>query len=689
MFALRSWKPRLLLGTFAGFALFAACLSLPGAKSPASESIDEIITGAIAPAPAPSPAQPLPAPLAATDGFAGVLQLIAAKDFAGAYAAATALTDPLERKTAEWAAIYAGGKGIPYATIKAFAAAAPDFAAPGLFRTRVEQALTSADLPTAETIAVLGGAMPATLDGQIALAQAYLATGKTDRAAAIARAIWVDNVLNTDDEKRVIDTLGKLLTGKDHWARAENLMMNDRASAVERLLALLTPAQRTLAVARNAVSRNATDAKALLDKVDPAYQTNPIYYFSRAQRARQFQLWDDAIAYLDKGRATDPDAEDWWYERRTLIRQLLSAGDPQRAYRAAAHYTNGPEGRLVEARFHAGWIALSFLGDAKAAVSQFTAMAKLATLSDSVTQANYWLGRAKAAAGDPTGAKAAYTAAAQYGTIYYGLLARDALGLDSVELRPMPKWQDDEAAFNARPVVKAINLLMAANAPDLAAALLRHLAQSSLKSGGEFVLAARLAQKVDAHHLAIAIADIADKRGVPLDLFSFPKDGLPTTKLADVDMAAIYAITRTESRFQVDAVSSSGAKGLMQLMPATAKETAEKIGVTYSPSKLTSDPAYNALLGSSYLARQLDAYNGSLLLAAAAYNAGGGNANKWITAFGDPRAANVDPVVWVELIPFQETRKYVQRVLGNYLVYRARLGGAAISPIAALHSIAG
>ena len=253
----------------------------------------------------------------------------------------------------------------------------------------------------------------------------------------------------------------------------------------------------------------------------------------------------------------------------------------------------------------------------------------------------------------------------------------------------MPKWQDDEAAFNARPVVKAINLLMAANAPDLAAALLRHLAQSSLKSGGEFVLAARLAQKVDAHHLAIAIADIADKRGVPLDLFSFPKDGLPTTKLADVDMAAIYAITRTESRFQVDAVSSSGAKGLMQLMPATAKETAEKIGVTYSPSKLTSDPAYNALLGSSYLARQLDAYNGSLLLAAAAYNAGGGNANKWITAFGDPRAANVDPVVWVELIPFQETRKYVQRVLGNYLIYRARLGGAAISPIAALHSIAG
>jgi soluble lytic murein transglycosylase len=153
-------------------------------------------------------------------------------------------------------------------------------------------------------------------------------------------------------------------------------------------------------------------------------------------------------------------------------------------------------------------------------------------------------------------------------------------------------------------------------------------------------------------------------------------------------MAAIYAITRQESRFQPDAVSSSGAKGLMQLMPATAKWTAQKLGLAYSASKLTSDPEYNAQLGSSYLASQLRIYDGSLVLAAAAYNAGGGNANKWIAAYGDPRASNVDPVVWVELIPFQETRKYVQRVIGNYLVYRARLGGTEIRPTAALHSIA-
>jgi soluble lytic murein transglycosylase len=692
MFIAQGTPIRLLGGALATALIIATSVSFPTA--PAAEGIDEIITGSLDAAPVPAPAppvvlQPMPAvPAAASDAFAAAMALVAAGKFEDAYGAAAGLADRIEQQTVRWAAIYYGNGAISADQLKAFEKAAPDFVSKGVFKTRLEQALIKSDAGGTEIISELGGAMPNTLDAQIALARAYVAAGKTDRAAAIARHIWIDDFLDPKTEQKVLDQLGSLLTRKDHWARAEHLMMNDRASAVERLIKFMSPAQKSLAVARNAVSRNAKDAKALLDKVDPAERTNPIYYFSRAQRARQFELWDDAIAYLNKGKPSDPDAEDWWYERRALIRQLLGIGDAKRAYAAAAGYTSGPEGRLVEARFHAGWIALSFLHDPKTAVHHFEAMAKLSTLPDSVSQANYWLGRARADAGDAKGAKAAYEIAAGYGTIYYGLLARSELGLKPVELRAMPSAASSEAAFDARDVVKAINLLVADRQNDMAAVLLRNLAQTDLKSGGELVLAARLAQKIDAHHLAIAIADIADKRGVPLDLFSFPKDGLPTTRLASVDMAAIYAVTRTESRFQPDAVSSSGAKGLMQLMPATARETAKKIGVAYSASKLTSDPAYNTLLGSSYLATQLRTYDGSLLLAAAAYNAGAGNANKWIAAFGDPRAANVDPVVWVELIPFQETRKYVQRVLGNYLVYRARLGGSEISPTAALHSIA-
>jgi soluble lytic murein transglycosylase len=305
-----------------------------------------------------------------------------------------------------------------------------------------------------------------------------------------------------------------------------------------------------------------------------------------------------------------------------------------------------------------------------------------------VTQANYWLGRALDKAGETQGAKAAYQTAAAHPTVYYGLLARQKLGLKPVELRSMPAWKDSETTFKSNEVVRAIDLLVADGEKDKAGALLKTLAEQ-LKTGGELVLAARLAQTIDAHNLAISIADIADKRGMPLDVFSFPKDGLPASKVAAADTAAIYAIARQESRFQVNAVSSAGARGLMQLMPGTAEETAGKIGLAYSPAKLTSDPLYNTQLGASYLDRQLETYDGSLLLAAAAYNAGPGNANKWIAAFGDPRSSKVDPVVWVELIPFQETRKYVQRVFGNYMVYRARLGYEDQDLSKIMHSIRG
>lgn len=659
-----------------------------GAVQVAEASIDDIVTGALSDVAEPGLGQVMPALVSGSGGFIDALALLREKKYADAYVAATALDNEIERRTLQWASIYYGSGSVEAGAVKAFETDAPEFTDAGLFKTRIEQALVKSDADGADVIKYLSGAMPNTLDAQIALASAYVADGQAKRAAGIAREIWVDNFLDPATEAKVLDTLGSLLTTDDHWARAMHLMMHDRAQGTERLIKFMTPAQQSLAVARNAVSRNAKDAKSLLDAVDASMKSNPIYNFSRAQRARQFELWDDAIAYLNKGKATDPDSAEWWYERQTLTRQMIGAGDYKRAYAAAAGYADGPEGRVVEAQFHAGWIALNFLNDAKGAVTHFTKMASLSTLPDSVTQANYWLGRALKASGSSKDATVAFKAAAAYPTIYYGLLARQELGLKPVELRTMPEWKDSETSFEANEVVQAIRLLIANGENDKAGTLLRTLAQT-LKTGGELVLAARLAQEIDAHHLAIVIADIADKRGMPLDLYSFPKDGLPATEVATADPAAIYAVARQESRFQVNAVSSSGARGLMQLMPGTAKETAEKIGLSYSPAKLVSDPLYNTTLGASYLDRQLETYSGSLLLAAAAYNAGPGNANKWIKSFGDPREDKVDPVVWVELIPFQETRKYVQRVLGNYMVYRARLGREDLDMTAAMHAIEG
>lgn len=665
---------RLLIGTL------AATLTLSISPTVfATDGIDDIVTGSI------DNSGVVAAPHGSA-AFKSALALVASGDRAGGYQAAQSLPSDLERRTIQWAAIYYGDGDIDYGTVLRFAADAPKFANTSVFRTRLEQALNKANPAHADVIKALGGAMPNTLDAQISLALAYVADGQKDRGARIARAVWTENFLDQASEDKVYKSLGRLLDQKDHWARAMHLMMHDRASGVERVLSLLTPAQKSLAVARNAVSRNDKDAKKLLDSVDASMQSNPVYYLSRAQRARQFELWDDAIAWLDKATGDAPDAAEFWYERRTLIRQLLGKNDAKRAYLAAAHYTDGPEGRLVEARFHAGWIALAFLKEPAAAADQFKVMTTLSTLPDSVTQANFWLGRARAATGDKAGAQAAYKAAAQYGTVYYGILARSELGLTDVELRSMPEWRSAQAAFERHDMVRAVRLLTENGKADLARPLLRSFI-FSFKTGGEMVLAARLAQDIGAHDVAIQVADVADKRGAPLDLFSFPRDGLPAEKLASVDTAAVYAVARQESHFRADAVSGAGARGLMQLMPATAQETAQKVGVEYSKSRLTSDPEYNTLLGSTYLAAQLKRFDGSLVLAAAAYNAGGGNASKWVTAFGDPRSDSVDPVVWVELIPFEETRMYVKRVLGNYVVYQARLGHSEIGIRQALRKL--
>ncbi len=673
-------RRRLAIGIIATAALGVALVLPQMVSLRANDAIDTTVTGSIRATPS--------AEARASNTFRTALKLVAEGKHAAGYELARSIADATERRAVQWAAITFGNGDVSSAAMQRFALDAPEFSRSATFRSRLEQALVKEHADGAGIIEALGEATPNTIDGQIALAVAYRTAGDTARATALARSLWVDNFLERAAEDRVLAQLGDLLDADTHWDRAVHLMMHDRATAVERLMDKLTPAQRSLAVARNATSRNDKNAKKLLDSVDPSMTDHPVFYFSRAQRARQFELWDDAIEWLGKAKGEVPDAAEFWYERRLLVRQLLALGEVKRAYRAAAGYTEGPEGRLVEAQFHAGWIALSFLRDASTAAEHFRRMRGNATLPDSVTQADYWLGRALEAAGDIEGARKAWADAGTYGTIYYGQLARAALGEHAVGLRPMPDWQPAEAGFEARELVQAVRLLADGGEKTMAASLLRSFA-FDLTDGADLLLAARLAQSLDAHHLAISIADTSERRGTPLDLFNFPKDGLPRQQLASIDHAAVYAVARQESRFQVDAVSSAGARGLMQLMPGTAKETAGKLGLDYSANRLTSDGAYNALLGSTYLKAQLEAFDGSLLLAAAAYNAGPGNVRKWLNAFGDPRSEKIDPVVWVELIPMLETRKYVQRVLGNYLVYRARLGLEELSIVEALRRIPG
>ncbi len=689
MVSVRSSQHRALLaaGFFAALCAGAAAQVPVPAPAPtpagAGARIDTVVTSTVRPAP------PIARASVGSPGFESALALLVAGDAPAAYDAARQLADDVERRTVQWASIRFG-KGVDADSIARFIAEAPGYDFSSVYRARLESALDVTTASADTVIRLLGGNMPNTLDAQIALAQAYVADGQVERATRIARHVWTQQFLTKDGEDKAETSLGKLLTQKDYWDRAVHLLMHDRATGTERIMARLTPAQQSLARARIAVSRKAGDIAALLADVDPSLRDHSLFHFTVAQWKRDADDLEGAVAALDKVTSGDViDSAEFWYERRLIVRRALAAGKPDLAYRAAANYTAGPEGRIVEARFHAGFVALVYLNDPQRAEPHFAEMARLSTLPDSIVQARYWLGRTEQALGKTDAAAEDFRKAARYGFLFYGQLAREALNEPTVVVRALPDWQNRQAIFETMPLVRSVRLLADAGRKDWAEPLVRRLGYA-ISEPGDFVLAARLAQDIGAHNVAILIADRADQKGYSLDLFHYPKDGIPAgVELALADEAAVYAVARQESHFDIDAVSRSGARGLMQLMPATAKDLAGRLGIAYSPNRLTSDPAYNILLGSSYLKSQLERYDGSLLLAAAAYNAGAGNVNKWLKLYGDPRDAKIDAISWTELIPFVETRKYVQKVMANYLVYRARLGGPSLTMQQAIRRIPG
>ncbi|TIS12881.1 MAG: lytic transglycosylase domain-containing protein, partial [Mesorhizobium sp.] len=258
----------------------------------------------------------------------------------------------------------------------------------------------------------------------------------------------------------------------------------------------------------------------------------------------------------------------------------------------------------------------------------------------------------------------------------YGQLAGERVGLRTLSIvHPTPSAADRQS-FEGREAVKAIKRLQEAGYDRYAETLYRDLA-GQLTSPGELALLAGLAEKQGNHFMALKVGKIAAQRGIDVGALSHPLGVIPdSADISGSGKALAYAIARQESEFNVAAISSAGARGLLQLMPGTAKQLAKKAGMTFSQTRLTTDAGYNATLGSAFLGEQLDRFNGSYVLTFAGYNAGPNRAAQWVAKYGDPRGKDVDAVVdWVERIPYTETRSYVQRVMENYEAYRMRISG--------------
>jgi soluble lytic murein transglycosylase len=582
----------------------------------------------------------------------------------------------LDRHILAWAIALKGGRLVPSADIAAAAETLRSWPGAEAFRRNSERALLREEPAPQTVIKAFGGTPPQTAAGAIILARSYVALEDIEGARAVLSPFWRTEKLEAGDEAAIIKEFGSVIPGADHRARMERMLYADRVNSARRVADLA--GARPLLDAWVAAAKGDRAAGKLLDAV-PAAQRDAGYLFAKAKYLRRTDKFAEAAAVMlkapkDRADLIDPDA--WWIERRTLSRELVDAGDMKTAYRIAAAHSAESAVNQADAEFHAGWYAFRGMGDTKAGAAHFARIAEVADGPISLSRAYYWLGRA-AEAGGPGSAKAYYERAAGYGTSFYGQLAAEKIGRVAINVASPTPSDSDRRDFAHREAVQAIKRLEGAGYASLADTLYLDLA-GQLTSPGELALLAAMAEDRGNHYLGLKVGKIAAARGLDIGALSHPIGAIPSSaNISGSGKALAYAIARQESEFNVGAVSGAGARGLLQLMPNTAKDVAEKAGLAFSSQKLTTDAGYNATLGSAFLGEQLGRFSGSYVLTFAGYNAGPGRAREWMKRYGDPRGKDLDTVVdWIERIPFAETRSYVQRVMENYQVYKMRLTGS-------------
>lgn len=639
---------------------------------------------AVSPA-APSPEVPDPArPIASGETDLGQLReaidLYRKGKVSDGDRLAAGFTDPAARALLEWVAIRAGA-GVSFERVVAFTRANPDWPAGPLLRRRAEERLLTEKKSPAIVRAYFATAKPASAPGKFALALALRADGLDADAADLVHDLWREESFGRSLETRVTDAFPGVLTAIDHRYRMERALLKEDWTTAARAADYAGGSYASLVRARRAVQGKAGAAPALA-AVPPSLRNDSSYLLSRAQYFRRADKAAEAAKVL-LSAPTNPevltDGDTWWVERRIVARKLMDAGEPKTAYAVAAAHSARTSEKRIEAEFHAGWIALRFMSDPAAAERHFALAASVAETPISLARAAYWQGRAAEAAGRTAESKSFYERAALQPIAYYGQLARARLGQHSLPLRRAAELSSTaRAAFDDRLFIRGLKLLSAAQMKDLALPLYIDAARSLTEEAQVNALGETAVAMRDARAL-VAIGKLATQRGLALDTHAYPTIGIPEyetfTAVPQVERAMVFAIARQESQFDPRAQSGVGARGLMQMMPATAQRTAKRVSTSYETDRLTSDPAYNARLGQAHLGELMEDWKGSYILAFASYNAGGGNVKKWVDAYGDPRRPDVDPIDWVERIPFTETRNYVQRVMENLQVYRNRLDG--------------
>ena len=615
--------------------------------------------------------------------------------------------DRLVEKLVEWVHLRDKDEEQSFGTITAFIEANPGWPKLWSLRSKAERAIAPENSDRS-ILAWFKAHPPRTVEGATAYAEALGRSGARDKMIEVVRHAWIRFDMAESDEKSFLTRFGAYIESGQDRARLDRLLWDNRRTAANRQMRRVGEEYRALAEARLLLMRRKRNAPTALDKVpgDLASDQGLIYEWVRWNRRQDRD--DVAVETLLTFAGSQTHKKRWWTERQILARRALRDGDAKTAYRLIRdHGLTDGVGR-AEAEFLAGWIALRFLSMPHAAFGHFSALYEDVRTPISRSRAAYWSGRAAEAAGEQEISRQWYRTAARNVTTFYGQLAGRRIGVAAVPMQSYePQITDTARAdFDRDELVRAVRLLVALRDaprdPDAAAdgdaadprpflaslgddtallPFLRHIARRA-DSPGEWALAARLARDSGRVDIAVHIARRSARDGILLGNLGYPTMIL----LRDMppEPALLHAVIRQESAFDVTAHSRAGARGLMQLMPATAKRVARQLKVKgHSTARLTSDPRHNLMLGGAYLDSMLARYEGSMIMALAAYNAGPHRVDQWLEDYGDPRGTLDEAIDWIESIPFSETRNYVQRIMEALPIYRQRLGEAQVAALRA------
>lgn len=552
-------------------------------------------------------------------------------------------------------------------------------------RANAEKAMRPGENP-ALVIAFYRTEKPLGGNGYARLADSYAATGRPAEALAAAREAWASANLSAADETSLYARFGSSFTSADHDRRIDALLFDKDGTDAQRFLSLASPARRAAFAARVAMQLRSPDVDRLFQAVAGQIDTDAGLLMDRARylrdgnnnaAARQLAARQHNFAYrpADTDRflemllilAGDASDNREWNTAFNIARQVDDIFAPGTDLATQPY---GVRDKYTSLTWLAGTLAYGPLNRPSSAVAMFDRYSRGGRSAQVATKGLYWAGRASIAAGHLGESATYFQRAAAYPELFYGQLALERLGRGIPAPNPLPTFAVTNAqrtTFQSRPIVIATRLLGQQGLYQDEALFVRALAEG-LDNDAERTLAVEFGHQIARDDIPVWVARAARNNGQAFyvqDAFPRHRSGVPGGTI----WSLAHGITRQESSFDRTAVSHAGARGLMQLMPGTAREQAGKMGLGYDVSRLTSDPNYNIMLGSAYFSRLLNRWDGNVPLAVASYNAGAGNVSKWVARYGDPRQSNTDVIQWIESIPFTETRGYVQRVIENSVIY--------------------